>query len=101
MDFMSIPVENKDSKVAGLSAQDYYKQYNKKYYEANKQYFKEYSKNYYEINREMYMKKVECPVCKRMVHRTNLHRHRKSHLCVPPEEQKKSCIPKIQKKKSE
>ena len=73
--------------------------YNKEYYQANKQYFAEYMKDYYAKNKEFYLRKVCCQVCGKHMNKTNLKRHQKSHLCVPPNEQKNFFIPTIPKNK--
>jgi hypothetical protein len=71
--------------------------YNKDYYQANKTYFSQYMKEYYAHNKETYLRKVNCPVCGKLMAKTNVKRHQKSHLCVPPEQQKKFFIPDIPK----
>lgn len=71
--------------------------YNKDYYQANKSYFSQYMKEYYARNKEFYLRKVNCPVCGKLMAKTNLKRHQKSHLCVPPEEQHQFFIPDVPK----
>ena len=67
--------------------------YHKEYYQNNKEYFKKYSLIYYQNNKEKYKQKVECCRCGKLVHRSNLSRHQKSHLCLTKEEKENRLIP--------
>lgn len=71
--------------------------YSKEYYQANKTYFARYMKDYYQANKDSYLRKINCTVCGKHMSKTNLRRHQKSHLCVPPEQQQKFFIPDIPK----
>ena len=70
------------------------KEYHKQYYQNNKEYFKAYTQDYYAKNKEKYTQKVACPRCGREVHKGNLKRHQKSHLCLTEEEKKERILPK-------
>lgn len=61
------------------------KAYQKEYYEKNKEKHKTYREGYYQNNREKFVGKVTCDVCSRCVCKSNLAKHKKSHLCVPKE----------------
>jgi len=61
------------------------KAYQKEYYEKNKEKHKTYREGYYLKNRDKFVGKVICDVCGRCVCKSNLAKHKKSHLCVPKE----------------
>lgn len=68
------------------------KAYQKEYYEKNKDKHKSYRENYYLNNRDKFVGKVICDVCGRCVCKSNLAKHKKSHLCVPKEETKEIIV---------
>jgi len=63
-----------------------HKEYFKKYRENHKEQILEYKKDYYEKNKDIInakqKEKIECPICKSIVYRTNLARHQKTKKCM-------------------
>tara|TARA_R100000278_G_C5473458_1_gene165395 strand:+ start:217 stop:450 length:234 start_codon:yes stop_codon:yes gene_type:complete len=69
-----------------------FKAYQREYYIKNKDKHKAYRDNYYQNNREKFVGKVNCDVCGKCVCKSNLAKHKKSHLCVPKKEKEEGIV---------